>query len=113
VAVLATAAQYFDVLCERTMGTSLGSVSLLLIVGLINSCIRQVCLIQPKCLCLLRPAQIRLQKHASYMFWSVWASQCLTSYCLHGLQQSDKVFMSRHGLMILCDQLTALKNTLV
>ncbi|DBA87649.1 TPA: hypothetical protein ACH3X1_004659 [Trebouxia sp. C0004] len=42
VAVLATAAQYFDVLCDRTMGTSLGSVSLLLIVGLINSCIRQV-----------------------------------------------------------------------
>lgn len=42
VAVLATAAQYFDVVCEKTMGTSLGSVSLLLIVGLINSCIRQV-----------------------------------------------------------------------
>lgn len=42
VAILATAAQYFDVLCESTMGTSLGSVSLLLIVGLINSCIRQV-----------------------------------------------------------------------
>ena len=68
VAVLATAAQYFDVVCEKTMGTSLGSVSLLLIVGLINSCIRQVCLIQSKRLCLLRPAQICLQKHALYMF---------------------------------------------
>ncbi|KAL0028626.1 hypothetical protein WJX79_006489 [Trebouxia sp. C0005] len=42
VAILATAAQYFDVLCDKTMGTSLGSVSLLLIVGLISSCIRQV-----------------------------------------------------------------------
>ncbi len=54
VAILATAAQYFDVLCDKTMGTSLGSVSLLLIVGLINSCIRQVCLMQLNCLCLLR-----------------------------------------------------------
>jgi len=66
VAILATAAQYFDVLCDKTMGTSLGSVSLLLIVGLINSCIRQVYLMQSKCLCLLRLAQTCLQKHALY-----------------------------------------------
>lgn len=42
VAILATAAQCFDRVCERTLGTSLGCISLLLIVGLITSCIRQV-----------------------------------------------------------------------
>lgn len=42
VATLATAAQCFDRVCERTLGTSLGCISLLLIVGLITSCIRQV-----------------------------------------------------------------------
>lgn len=42
VAVLATAAQGFDRMCSETLGTSLGSVSLLLVVGLITSSIRQV-----------------------------------------------------------------------
>ncbi len=42
VATLAIAAQYFDGMCMKTMETSLGSVSLLLVVGLITSCIRQV-----------------------------------------------------------------------
>ncbi|KAL3147954.1 hypothetical protein ABBQ38_014249 [Trebouxia sp. C0009 RCD-2024] len=42
VAVLAVIAQYFDMYCLVKIGTSISSLSLLLVVGLITSCIRQV-----------------------------------------------------------------------
>ena len=42
VAVLAVVAQYFDTYCIQKIGTSVSSLSLLLVVGLITSCIRQV-----------------------------------------------------------------------
>ena len=42
VAVLAVIAQYFDMYCLETIGTSISSLSLLLVAGLITSCIRQV-----------------------------------------------------------------------
>lgn len=42
VAFLAVGAHYFDLLCKITIGTSLGSMTLLLIVGVITAAIRQV-----------------------------------------------------------------------
>lgn len=42
VAVLAVIAQYFDMYCLDKIGTSISSLSLLLVAGLITSCIRQV-----------------------------------------------------------------------
>lgn len=43
VAVLAVGAQFYDQYCMEQIGTSISSLSLLLVVGLITSCIRQVC----------------------------------------------------------------------
>lgn len=67
VAVLATAAQGFDRMCSETLGTSLGSVSLLLVVGLITSSIRQV--LHTFFLCLLHCSTAQAHfMHLSLMF---------------------------------------------
>lgn len=42
VALLAVGAQFFDQYCMDQLGTSINSLSLLLVVGLVTSCIRQV-----------------------------------------------------------------------
>lgn len=42
VAVLAAGAQFYDQYCMEQIGISISSLSLLLVVGLITSCIRQV-----------------------------------------------------------------------
>lgn len=68
-AILATAAQCFDRVCERTLGTSLGCISLLLIVGLITSCIRQVSVMHCRYHALLSELSVSMLAHVSVMLW--------------------------------------------
>ena len=54
-AALAAVTQLFDAWCQRTLGVAIGTLSLLLLVGLVTSAVRQVLL--KLCMPCVRPAR--------------------------------------------------------